>query len=319
VESFKELYLSEYDGFDDVFNMHYKWKAPYRVSARSDKGLVKTIILDSTDTVTSTNTPVDKYAAWDKAWDKDELGLYFSKDSSTALFEVKGLAYEDTVTYSELFAQMAKKRSGNLILDIRHNGGGDIRIVTKLLSYLADTSFAMVKDIRSRLPDPSVNTVIAYFDPERTASFKGSCVPAAHIGSWWHMDIRQEFARPYGPNPVATASRFRGNLYVLMDGATFSSAALFTTALKAQRKNVVFIGRETAGTEEGCNGFTIQHLTLPNSGIVVDFPWLRVVSMAPSPAGGRGLMPDHPVIYSPEDIVQSNDPDLTKALQLIHQ
>ncbi|MDO6429104.1 S41 family peptidase [Flavitalea sp. BT771] len=319
VASFKELYLSEYDGFDDVCNMHYKWSTPYRVAARSDKGLVKTIVLDSTDTVTITNTPVDKYASWDKAWNKDELGLYFSKDSSTVLFEVKGLAYEDTVTYGKLFAQVAQKRSGNLILDMRHNGGGDIRIVTRLLSYLADTSFAMIRDLSSRIADPSTNSQIAYFDPEKTVSFKSTCVPGAHIGNTWHMDVRPEFCRPYGPNPVAIRDRFKGKLYVLIDGATFSSAALFTTALKAQRKDVVFIGRETAGTEEGCNGFSMQQLTLPNSHIVIDFPWLRVISMAPSPPGGRGLMPDYPVAYSPEDAVKSNDPDLAKALDLVEE
>ena len=320
VASFKELYLSEYDGFDDACNMHYKWKAPYRVKVRTDKGAVNTVVLDTAEIAPAAHViPFDKYANWSKAWNKDELGLYFSKDSSTALFEVKGLAYEDTVTYTELFAQVAKERSHNLILDLRHNGGGDLRIITKLLSYLADTSFGMVKDIRSRLPDPSANTLIAYFDPEKTVSFKSSCVPGTHIGNSWHMDVRPEFCRPYGPNPVAGRNRFKGSLYVLIDGATFSSAALFTTALKAQRKGVVFIGRETAGTEEGCNGFAMQQLTLPNSGIVIDFPWLRVVSMAPSPAGGRGLMPDYPIAYSPEDVVKSNDPDLVRALQLIRQ
>lgn len=318
VPSFKEVYLSEYDGFDDVCAMHYHWKAPYRVAIRTGKGILKTVVPDTAEAAPADSVVTfDKYANWKKAWNKDELGLYFSKDNNTALFEVKGLAYEDTVTYGELFAQVAKKRANNLILDIRHNGGGDIRIITRLLSYLTDTTFGVIKDLWSRLPDPSVNTMIGYFDPERTASFKGSCVPGAQTGSWWHMDVRPEFSRPYGPNPVAAASRFSGNLYVLIDGATFSSAALFTTALKAQRKNVVFIGRETAGTEEGCNGFTIQHLTLPNSGIVVDFPWLRVISMAPSAAGGRGLMPDYPVTYSPEDVVKGSDPDLAKALQLI--
>jgi hypothetical protein len=318
VASFKELYLSEYDGFEDACNMHYKWTAPYRVKVRTDMGAVNTVVLDTAEVAPAGHViPFDKYANWNKAWNKDELGLYFSKDNSTALFEVKGLAYVDTVTYGELFAQVAKKRSHNLILDLRHNGGGDLRIVTKLLSYLADTSFGMVKDIRSRLPDPSANTMIAYFDPEKTVSFKSSCVPGTHIGNSWHMDVRPEFCRPYGPNPVADRNRFKGSLYVLIDGATFSSAALFTTALKAQRKSVVFIGRETAGTEEGCNGFAMQQLTLPNSGIVIDFPWLRVISMAPSPAGGRGLMPDYPITYLTEEVVEGYDPDLAKALQLI--
>jgi hypothetical protein len=76
------------------------------------------------------------------------------------------------------------------------------------------------------------------------------------------------------------------------------------------------VGRETAGAEEGCNGFALQRLTLPGTGIVVEFPLLRVVSMAVSPVHGRGLVPDYPVAYTPRDIVTGNDRDLEKALAL---
>lgn len=318
VESFKELYLSEYDGFDDACSMLYKWSAPYHITVRTTEGVLKSLILDSAEVPPAGTPPLDKYANWTKAKSDGDLALYFAKDN-TALFEVKGLAYADTIAYGEYFHQIAQKGSQHLILDIRHNGGGDIRIVTKLMSYLADGPFGIIKDLRSRLPDPSVNSVTAFFDPERTESFKGSCLPGGKEGSWWHVDVLPAFAHPFGPNPIAGADRFTRNLFVLIDGATFSSAALFTTALKAQRKNVVFVGRETAGTEEGCNGFAIQRLTLPKTGVAVEFPWLRVISMAGSPKGGRGLMPEYQVDYTPEDIVQGNDRDLAKALEVIRK
>jgi len=318
VASFKELYLSEYDGFEDVCNIYYKWTAPYHVSVRTREGVLKTVTLDSTTVPASGNVAsTDKYAHWTKAKSAEDLALYFSKQNSTALFEVKGLEYTDTIAYADFFDQIAHKRSKNLILDLRHNGGGDLRIVIKLLSYLADSSFGIVKDIRCRLPDPSSNSFPTYFDPERTESFKSSCLPGRRENNWYHMDIRPDFARPYGPIPTAGSGRFRGNLFVLVDGGTFSSAALLASALKAQRKNIVFIGRETAGAEEGCNGFTIQRLTLPNTRIVVEFPWLQVVSMAASPVPGRGIIPEYPVDYTPEDIVKGSDPDLVRALQLI--
>jgi C-terminal processing protease CtpA/Prc len=112
---------------------------------------------------------------------------------------------------------------------------------------------------------------------------------------------------------------FNGKLLVLIDGGTFSSGALLAAAIKAQRKGVVFIGRETAGSEEGCNGVTLQKLTLPHSKIVIDFPLMRVVSVAKSSLKGRGIQPDYIVTYSPEDVVTQNDPDIKKALQLINQ
>jgi hypothetical protein len=62
---------------------------------------------------------------------------------------------------------------------------------------------------------------------------------------------------------------------------------------------------------------TIQELTLPHTKIVVDFPWMRVVSVAKDPVAGRGIMPDYYVDYTPEDIVSDNDLDLKKALTLI--
>ena len=60
----------------------------------------------------------------------------------------------------------------------------------------------------------------------------------------------------------------------------------------------------------------MQKLTLPASHIVVEFPWLRVVSMAGSPVHGRGLFPDYQVNYTPQEIVAEHDADLAKALTL---
>lgn len=312
VESFKELFLSEYDGFEDACSKYYHWKAPYRLTISTSAKVLKDVVLDSTNL-----QPVvgyeNKYANWTKADSGEDCQLYFSKKGGTALFEVNGLAYSDTTSYQQCFDKVARQGIKNLILDMRHNGGGDLRIAIKLLSYLTDSSFGIVKDIKSRIPNPAKNHFSSYFDSARTESFNGSCLPSYQEGAWYHMDINPDFARIYAPLAVAGAGRFRGRLFVLIDGATFSSAALFTSALKAQRKDVVFIGRETAGTEEGCNGFAMQKLTLPNTGISVVFPWLRVVSMAKSPVFGRGLMPDYPVAYTAEDVVRGRDLDLERA------
>lgn len=316
VESFKELFLSEYDGFEDACNKYYHWKAPYRVTISTNKGGLKEVVLDSAD-----RQPVvgyqDKYASWLKVDSGEDCRLYFSKTGETGLFEINGLAYTDTISYQQCFDKVARQGIKNLILDMRHNGGGDLRIAIKLLSYLTDSSFGIVKDIKSRIPNPAKNPFSVYFDSTRTESFNGSCLPGRQEGAWYHMDINPEFARIYAPLAMAGAGRFRGRLFVLIDGATFSSAALFTSALKAQRKDVVFIGRETAGAEEGCNGFAMQKLTLPNTGISVVFPWLRVVSMAKSPVFGRGLMPDYPVAYTAEDVVRGRDLDLEKVVGVI--
>lgn len=200
---------------------------------------------------------------------------------------------------------------------MRHNTGGDIRVAIQLLSYLADSPFSIIKDVKSRLQNPDFNKSANYFDKDRTNDFLQGYKITNKEGLWYHVETTPAMGTVYGPLPLAKEYHFDGNLYVLIDGATFSSGALFTAALKSQRKNVKFIGRETAGSEEGCNGMVMQELTLPNTKIRIDFPWMRVESVALNSIRGRGIMPDYKVEYAPSDIITKKDCDLEKAMELI--
>jgi hypothetical protein len=330
-ETFKELYLSEYDGFEDVCNKYYHWPGSYQLKVVTNAGEIKKIkvneiqVNEEKHNITA-DTLVDNYANWTTT--KTEQ-LRFLKNTSVALLKSTPFAYTDTIVFKDAFKEIKEKATKTLILDMRHNSGGDIRVAVKLLSYLADSSFRIVKDVKSRLPDPAINSFTKYFDTSITAGFKMGFQPTYKEGTtykedtsykedtWYHIDSKPAFGDLYGPFPLEPTDHFNGQLIVLIDGATFSSGALFSAAVKAQRKGVVFIGRETAGAEEGCNGVTLQKLTLPNTKIVIDFPWMRVISMAKHSLPGRGVMPDYPIDYSPEDIVTQNDRDLKKALSLI--
>jgi C-terminal processing protease CtpA/Prc len=114
------------------------------------------------------------------------------------------------------------------------------------------------------------------------------------------------------------ANHYNGKLFVLIDGATFSSGAHTAAAIRQYCKRAVFIGRETAGGAEGCSGGTLQHLTLPHTQVIVEFPWLRLESVLKNAGYGRGVMPDHVVEYAPMDIVTRRDADLETAVGLIH-
>lgn len=320
VHSFKELYLSEYDGFEDACNTVYHWQPPYQVTVKGADGTLKEITLNAADTtLREVITPADKYAGLKKVDSTGYLGLYLATAAHTALLEVPVLAYTDTLAMEKCFAQITKANTEYLVLDMRHNGGGDLRIAIRLLSYLADTDFRMIKDLYCRLPDPSKHRLGADFDSSLTENFKASCAPGDLVDGHYHMNILPAFGQGYGPLPVAKKDRYRGELIVLTDGATFSSAALFISALKAQRAHTIFAGRETAGTAEGCNGFAMQELTLPATGIKVEFPWLRVVSMSTPTQKGRGNMPDSLVQYTPADVVAGRDMDLRMAQAIIKQ
>lgn len=314
-ETFKELFLSEYDGFEDVCNKYYHWEAPYHITIRTKEGLLKNIQPErSTD-----NSISEKQADIDTSWiEAADLPLRFLKHSSTAWLEVKSYQYSDTIVFKEAFKQIHTKGIKNLIVDLRHNTGGDIRIATKLLTYLADSSFHIVSDVRSRIPNPAINHFEKYFDTSRTASFNEGFSAGEKEGSYYHINFKPAFGDLLSTIAIDRADHFKGRLFVLIDGATFSAGAHSATAIAAQCKNAVFIGRETAGSEDGCSGGTIQHLTLPNTGVVVEFPWMRLVSVAKHPVSGHGVIPAYTVVYSAEDIVNKTDLDIKKALSLIH-
>ncbi|QIL40346.1 hypothetical protein G7074_14405 [Pedobacter sp. HDW13] len=318
-ETFKELFLSEYDGFEDVCNKYFHWQPPYTLNLRTAKGGLKTVKLIANDAKipAETQKTVDNFAGWTVAGEIENSRLRFQKNKSTAWFQVSPFAYTDTVVYEKAFALIKRKDIRNLVLDLRHNTGGDIRVAIRLLSYLADADYNIVADVKSRFADPASSQFARYFDAGITSGFKLGFKAGAKAGNWHHITVTPEFGQLYGPFKLAKTNHFDGNLIVLIDGATFSSGALFTAALKAQNKNVKFIGRETAGSEEGCNGMTVQRLTLPNSKIVVDFPWMRVVSVAKNASRGRGIMPNYTVNYSPADVLSNKDLDLNKALALL--
>ena len=321
-ETFKELFLSEYDGFEEACNKYYHWVAPYQITLRNNQGVVKTIKLDAPPPGTPPLPPtkvVDNYAGWTIAKKTDYLPLRFLKNSSTAWFEVHSYQYNDTVIFQEAFKQIHERGIKNLIIDLRHNTGGDIRIGAKLLTYLADSPFAMVGDVKARIPNPALNHFEKYFDTARTASFNQTFKSMGiKEGTYYHVDFKPVFGNLLGNTPPDKTIHFSGNLIVLIDGATFSAGAHTTIAIKTYCKNARFVGRETAGGAEGCSGGTIQYLTLPHTHIGVEFPLLRFVSVAKHPALGHGIMPDYTVTYSPKDVVDKADLDIQKALSLIN-
>lgn len=318
--TFKELFLSEYDGFEDACNKYYHWAPPYRVTLQTKEGnvtttLVKAMPANAPQAVAVAET--NNFAGWQEAKGITPLPLRFAQDASVAWLEVKSYQYNDTAIFRDAFKQIHTGGVKNLVIDLRHNTGGDIRIAARLLSYLADGPYHIAADLRARIPNPAINHFETYFDTGGTASFKAGFAPGRQEGAYYHIDTRPAFGNLLGIMSLDEKDHFNGRLFVLIDGATFSAGAHTTTAIKTYCKKAVFIGRETAGGSEGCSGGTIQHLTLPNTGVVVEFPWMRVVSVVKKPVFGHGVIPDYPVLYSAEGVVKKTDLDIRKVLSLI--
>ncbi len=114
-------------------------------------------------------------------------------------------------------------------------------------------------------------------------------------------------------NPVDRRFRYSGEAILLIDEKTGSAAVSFAAMFKSGKAGTI-IGRETAHSDSYTGELT-RHM-LPESGLVFGLP-ISYVTAARGVDDGRGVLPDHKVSYSLEDIIAEEDLDLELALQLI--
>ncbi len=186
--------------------------------------------------------------------------------------------------YRQTFRYIKKTGINNVVLDIRSNGGGRIRLSTLLTKYVsradfkvADTSFAVTKSLRpysKYIRESFINNLGLFFLAKKNKDGH------YHFGHWER--------KLYKPK---TVNHYNGNLYVLINGSTFSAASLFSNAVKGQ-PGVVLLGEETGGGWHGNNGILIPDIVLPNTKIKVRLPLFRLVQFNHVPKNGRGIEPD---------------------------
>ena len=186
--------------------------------------------------------------------------------------------------YRQTFRYIKKTGINNVVLDIRSNGGGRIRLSTLLTKYVsrvnfkvADTAFAVTKSLRpysKYIKQSFINNLGLFFLTKKNKD------GLYHFGHW-----ERKTYRPKDQN------NYTGNLYVLINGNTFSAAALFSNAVKGQ-PGITLIGEETGGGWHGNNGILIPDIVLPNTHLKVRLPLFRLVQYHHVPKDGRGIPPD---------------------------
>jgi C-terminal processing protease CtpA/Prc len=109
---------------------------------------------------------------------------------------------------------------------------------------------------------------------------------------------------------------FLGNVFVLIDGGTFSTAADFC-AIIHHLKRATIIGEETGGGYYGNNSGPEPRVTLPNSKLQVRVPLYEYWNAVSGDDGQRrGTIPDHVIPTTASNLVRGIDAQLECALKL---
>jgi C-terminal processing protease CtpA/Prc len=113
----------------------------------------------------------------------------------------------------------------------------------------------------------------------------------------------REFAsRPTRPK----ANAFRGKIYVLVNGASFSASAILSAKLKYEKRAVI-VGEETGGANDGTVSGVNNTVTLPNSKLILPIGLFLIRPNIEFENEGRGVIPDFPVDPDFGNLTSSED------------
>lgn len=232
---------------------------------------------------------------------------YLDKNKTTKVLKVKSFrSVKYKRVYRKFFRSIEKEKTENLVIDLRYNGGGNLMNSYRLLSYLLDsTETVTLKTHVKNYPEKKYT--------RGNAGFKFTKRVLGVIGKEKVKGDTMCYTQKIKPSKK---HHYNKNIYVLINGGTFSASCIVSAYLQENHK-AVFIGSETGGAKEGCNAGVTPCYTLPNTKIKVRVPAFRIVHDVNPVITGKGIKPDYEINYSLTDLMGRKDLEINKVKELI--
>ncbi|HEV3115962.1 MAG TPA: S41 family peptidase, partial [Gemmataceae bacterium] len=235
---------------------------------------------------------------------RDSAELTFLDDGKIAdlkIYRFGGTAKQKDlrVFIPDCFKEIDKKKSSALILDLRDNGGGADDLGKLLLSFLVDEPFKYYDDL--------VLNGVTFGFQKYTAQKRG--LPANMLERQPNGKYRMVKHPNWGIQQPSKPN-FTGKVYILMNGNSFSTTSEFLSHAHARRR-ATFIGEESGGGYYGNTSGPGALLTLPNTKLQAYVPLMTYyMAVHGYKAASHGVVPDHPVNYTIDELLAGNDKEL---------
>ena len=248
------------------------------------------------------------------------------KDSSVAILRINDFMKGNyRKFYKQSFLLLDSLHTKTLILDVRDNGGGLIHDINTLYSYLADSSFHLIE--KSEVTSKTSLWHFGYYNnqPFWVQAIQTIFLPVVvEIDAFTYLktkkgnDSKYRFALKESRITHPASHRFKGKVYVLINGGCFSATCLLSSNLKGS-KRATFVGQETGGADNGCVAGIMPVRPLPASKVQIRIGLLECKSPYPSMRDGRGIFPDVEITPTLKDRLNGNDPELNWVLKDINK
>ncbi|MBO9592449.1 MAG: hypothetical protein J7599_06020 [Niabella sp.] len=199
----------------------------------------------------------------------------------------------------QMFAMVFLKelsQTSHLILDLRGNTGGQQGLMLMLLKGL------IIKPVQPiKFPSELI---------------KGVVLPPSDTVKRNQLKYVKDYNLQGWGNVIPFNGSYKNKLYVLVNGGTFSAAAIMANALSMDQR-AVLIGEETGGGRNTTTAGIMFHNRMKHTGVAYSFGLIPFNASNPATEAGHGLRPDITVTYMLEDYLNNRDLEMEQALKLI--
>ena len=210
----------------------------------------------------------------------------------------------------DAFRTLEEKKTPNLIIDLRGNGGGMDAYGKLLFAHVMDRPFLYywaLETKKDRYDLFRFTNETAKDAEELAKSLK------KNARGWFDVLDHPNIGLQKPAHP-----RFTGRIAILIDGLSFSATGE-TTSLFHFHKKAVFFGEECGAGYYGNTSGYIVVATLPNTRIQVRIPLVIYTMAVDGYPKDRGIVPDVPVSPTIEDLLAGRDPVMERALRFLEK
>jgi C-terminal processing protease CtpA/Prc len=242
---------------------------------------------------------------------------FVEKDSSIAVMKINGFKNGDYKTfYKESFQKINKYNTKTLILDLRNNGGGRLNEISNLYSYLADADYKFVD--KGEVVSKTSLFQADYFKGGGILSKALKVIAAPFYYPIVYFTVKKDtngkyYSRIGSGEKKVDKNPFKGKVYVLINGGSFSASSIISSNLKGS-KRAFFVGEETGGAYNGTVAGKMPIVELPKSKVKVKIGLLSCDPFYKTDIVGHGIYPDKEIIPTIENRILDIDPEMNWVL-----